>query len=128
MLTQNLFSTIAYLFGCSVTGGLCTKWIRFTSRSTFIIEKLQWWFSIFLEDLWWYINPSKMCKLLINRSIQIYSWSFPEIMNEVFSTRANICNTWQFNVSKIHIPTSSRYGLNSIPYKANRKTSNYLRH
>ena len=43
----------------------------------------------------------------------------PEIMNEVFSIRANICNTRQFNVFEIHIPTSNRYGLNSIPYKAN---------
>ena len=58
---------------------------------------------------------------------------FPEIMNEVFSTRVNICNTWQSNVFKTHIPTSTRYGLNSIPYKANQlwnlflKTPNYLR-
>ena len=43
----------------------------------------------------------------------------PEIMNEVFSTRANIYNTRQFNVFETHIPTSNRYGLNSIPYKAN---------
>ena len=42
----------------------------------------------------------------------------PEIMNEVFSTRANIYNTQQFNVFETHIPTSNRYGLNSIPYKA----------
>ena len=42
----------------------------------------------------------------------------PEIMNEVFSTRANIYNTRQFNIFKTHIPTSNRYGLNSIPYKA----------
>ena len=43
----------------------------------------------------------------------------PEIMNEVFSTRANIYNTRYFNVFETHIPTSNRYGLNSIPYKAN---------
>ena len=43
----------------------------------------------------------------------------PEIMKEVFSTRANIYNTRQFNVFETHIPTSNRYGLNSIPYKAN---------
>ena len=43
----------------------------------------------------------------------------PEIMNEVFYTRANIYNTRQFNVFKTHISTSNRYGLNSIPYKAN---------
>ena len=43
---------------------------------TFIIEKVQGWFSRSLEVLWWYIKPSKMYKLFINRSIQIYSWSF----------------------------------------------------
>ena len=43
----------------------------------------------------------------------------PEIMNEVFSTRANIYNTWQFNVFETHTSTSNRYGLNSISYKAN---------
>ena len=41
-----------------------------------------------------------------------------EIMNEVLSTRANIY-TRQFNIFETHIPTSNRYGLNSIPYKAN---------
>ena len=43
----------------------------------------------------------------------------PEIMNEVFSTRANIYNTQQFNVFETLVPTSNRYGLNSIPYKTN---------
>ena len=43
----------------------------------------------------------------------------PEIMNEAFSTRTNIYNTRQFNVFETHIPTSNRYGLNSILYKAN---------
>ena len=51
----------------------------------------------------------------------------PEIMNEVFSIRTNIYNTIsiiykiynQFNVFETYIPTSNRYGLNSIPYKAN---------
>ena len=43
----------------------------------------------------------------------------PEIINDVFSTRANIDNTRQFNVFETHIPSSNRYGLNSIPYKAN---------
>ena len=42
----------------------------------------------------------------------------PEIMNELFSTRA-IYNTRQYNIFKTHIPTSNRYGLNLIPYKAN---------
>ena len=40
-------------------------------------------------------------------------------MNEVFSAKANIYNTRQFNVSETHIPTSNRCGLNSIAYKAN---------
>ena len=43
----------------------------------------------------------------------------PKIMNEVFSTRANIYNTRQLIAFKTHIPTSNRYGLNLIPYKAN---------
>ena len=43
----------------------------------------------------------------------------PEIMNKVFSTGANIYNTRQFNVFETHIPTSNRYGLNSIYFKAN---------
>ena len=42
-----------------------------------------------------------------------------EMMNEVFSTRANIYNTRQFNAFETHVPTSNRYGLNTIPYKAN---------
>ena len=55
-------------------------------------------------------------------STEVYKYIYglpPEIMNEVFSTRANIYNARQFNVFEIHIPTSNRYGLNSIPYKAN---------
>ena len=60
-----------------------------------------------------------MYKLFINRGIQIYSWSFPEVMKEVFSARANIYNTRKFNFFETHMPTSKRYGLNSIPYKAN---------
>ena len=43
----------------------------------------------------------------------------PEIMNELFSTRANIYNTRQFDVFKTHMPTSNRCGLNSIPFKIN---------
>ena len=42
-----------------------------------------------------------------------------KIMNKIFSTRKNIFNTRQFNVFQTHIPTLSRYGLNSMPYKAN---------
>ena len=62
-----------------------------------------------------------MYKLFINRSIQIYSWYFscPETINQVFSTRAYIYNTRQFNVFKTHNPNSNIYGFNSIPYKAN---------
>ena len=53
---------------------------------------------------------------LINQSICGLS---PEILNEVFSTRANIYNIQQFNGSQTHVPTSDRYELDSIPYKAN---------
>ena len=73
----------------------------------------------------------------MNSLTEVYKYNnrlFPETMNEVFSTGANICNIWQFNVLKTHVPTSNRYGLNSIPYKINQlwnlflKTSNHLRH
>ena len=43
----------------------------------------------------------------------------PKIMNEVFSRRANIYNTRQFNVFETHTATPNRYGLNLIPYKPN---------
>ena len=42
----------------------------------------------------------------------------PEIIKEVFSTRANIYNITQFNVFETQIPTLNRPTLNSIPYKA----------
>ena len=48
----------------------------------------------------------------------------PEIMNEIFSNRSNICNTRQFNIFETQIPTSNRYGFDSILYKA--KLSNLL--
>ena len=51
---------------------------------------------------------SEVCKYIHDLS--------PEIVNEVFCTGANIYNTRQF---EDHIPTSNRYRLNSIPYKAN---------
>ena len=54
--------------------------------------------------------------------IEVYKYIHglsPEIMNVVFFTRANTYNTRQFNVFETHIPTSNRYRLNSIPYKAN---------
>ena len=40
----------------------------------------------------------------------------PEIMNEVFCSRANTYNT-QFNVFETHIPSSDRCKLNSTAYK-----------
>ena len=40
-------------------------------------------------------------------------------MKKVFSARANICNTGQFNAFQTHIPTLKRCGLNSIHCKAN---------
>ena len=44
----------------------------------------------------------------------------PEIINEVFSTKANIYNKRQFNVFETHMPNSNRYGLNLVLYKANK--------
>ena len=62
--------------------------------------------------------PAVSKDLLIDLLTKVYKYIHglsPEIMNKVFSTRANICNTRQFNVFEAHIPTSNRYGLNSIP-------------
>ena len=42
----------------------------------------------------------------------------PEIMNKVFSTRADIHNTQQFIDIETHIPTSKRYGSNSIEFES----------
>ena len=56
---------------------------------------------------------------LLTKVYKYFHGLSPEIMNELFSTRTNIYNTRQFNVFETHIPTSNRYGLNSIPYKAN---------
>ena len=60
-----------------------------------------------------------MYKLFINRRIQTYSWPFSWSNKGSFLYQSNIYNTRQFNVFKTHIPTSNRYGLNSIPHKAN---------
>ena len=40
------------------------------------------------------------------------------LLKDLF-TRANIYNSRQFNVFETHIRTLNKYGLNSIPYKAN---------
>ena len=65
------------------------------------------------------ISIHKRCiKSLLTEVYKYFHSLSPEIMNEVFSTRANIYNTRHFNIFETHIPTSNRYGLNSIPYKA----------
>ena len=61
----------------------------------------------------------KMYNSLLTEVYKYIDGLSPEIMNEVYSTRASIYNTRQFNVFETHIPTSNRYGLNSIPYKGN---------
>ena len=43
----------------------------------------------------------------------------PEIMNEIFTIQRNINNLRSFNIFQTNIPRSNRYGLNSIPYRAN---------
>ena len=43
----------------------------------------------------------------------------PEIMNEIFNIQRNIYNLRSFNIFQTNIPRSNRYGLNSIPYRAN---------
>ena len=66
------------------------------------------------------ISIHQRCKnsLLTEAYENIHGLS-PEIKNKVFSTRSNIYNTRQFNIFQTHIPTSNRYGLNSILYKTN---------
>ena len=64
-------------------------------------------------------NHQRCINSLLTEAYKCIHGLSPEIINEVFSARANICNTRQFNVFEAHIPTSNRYGLNSILYKAN---------
>ena len=42
----------------------------------------------------------------------------PDIMNEVFTIRRNIYNVRTFCIFRSNIPSSNRYGLNSITYRA----------
>ena len=86
---------------------------------TFIIEKLQRSLSRSLEVLWSLSIHQRCINFLLTEIYKYIHSLSPEIMNEVLSTRANIYNTRQFNVFETYIPTSNRYGLNSIPYKAN---------
>ena len=43
----------------------------------------------------------------------------PDIMNEIFSIQRNTYNLRSFNIFRCDTPRSNRYGLNSIPYRAN---------
>ena len=56
---------------------------------------------------------------LLNKVCKYIHSLFPEIMNKVFSIRANIYNKRNFNVYQTYITTTNRYGLNSMYYKAN---------
>ena len=68
------------------------------------------------DDIWVY---QKCINSLLPEVYKYIQGLSPKIMNKVFSTRANIYNTRQFNVFETHIPTSNRCGLNSIYFKAN---------
>ena len=75
------------------------------------------------QDLLWSSGDISIHQRCINSLLtEVYKYIHglsPEIMNKVFSTRANIYNRQQFNVLETHISTLNRYGLNLIPYKAN---------
>ena len=43
----------------------------------------------------------------------------PDIMNKIFSIQRNTYNLRSFNIFRCDTPRSNRYGLNSIPYRAN---------
>ena len=67
-------------------------------------------------------DMSIYCRRINSLLTKVYKYIHglsPEIM-KVFYTRANVYNTQQFNVFETHTPTSNRYALNSIPYKADR--------
>ena len=68
------------------------------------------------DDIWIY---QKCVNSLLPEVYKYIQGLSPKIINKVFSTRANIYNTRQFNVFETHIPTSNRCGLNSIYFKAN---------
>ena len=60
----------------------------------------------------------RLINLLLTEVYKYIHGLSPEITNVIFSTKANIYNTRQFNVSETHIPTSNRYRLSLVPYKA----------
>ena len=117
MLTENLFSNIAHWFVCCYRR-ILHKMNKIHERSLRLL--LQNYKDDF-QDLLRSSGDISIHQRCINSLLtEVYKYIHglsPEIMNEVFSTRANIYNTRQSNVFEIHIPTSNRYGLNSIPYK-----------
>ena len=63
---------------------------------------------------------SNLTKVNLKEAIAVDTWNNElEIMNEVFSTRVNLCNIQQSNVFQTHIP-----GLNSKPCKTNQAKAN----
>ena len=75
-----------------------------------------------LQDLTRSSGNISIHRRCINSLTEVYKYInglSPEVMNDIFPTRANIYNTWSFNVFETHIFISNRYGLNSILYKAN---------
>ena len=63
------------------------------------------------------IDQASINSLLTDVYTYIYGLP-PKVMNEVFSTGANIHNIRELNIFQTQISTRSRYGLNSIIYKA----------
>ena len=68
------------------------------------------------------ISTDQASRNLLLTDVYAYIYGLPpKVMNEVFSTGANIHNIRELNIFQTQIHTWSRYGLNSIIYKATQR-------
>ena len=54
--------------------------------------------------------------------IEVYNYlngHSPDMMNDIFKVRENMCNFRNFHIYQIENHRSLKYGLNAIPYRAN---------
>ena len=97
------------------------KWKAFPQSKLHLLRQGERY--LYFEDLFRFSGDISIHQRRINSLLtEVYKYIHGlshQTMNEVFSTRANIYNAGQFNVSETHIPTSNRYGFNPIPYKPN---------
>ena len=53
--------------------------------------------------------------------IEVYKYlngHSPDIMNDIFKLRENMCNLRNFHIFQTENPCSLKYGLDAIPYRA----------